>query len=120
MNSEEFSKMPSTTRAKELEYVIGSLEGWAFGRWLQFTTIDGELSISLKAGWVRSDGIRNVPNLKAFSDNLNAAMLPVIRQYALDLRQELANECAHVSAKALGDQPSTIVERPLPSQDRAK
>jgi len=94
---------PYTSRAASLEKAIGSLEGWAFGEWLKFTSIGygSQLYISLKSGWVEVDGFRELPGLKEFADNLNAATKPVREAYAKRLRQELSNECIEIAASAL-------------------
>lgn len=99
------TEKPYTSRAASLERAIGNLEGWAFGKILKFASLGygSQLHISLKSGWVEVEGFRELPGLKEFADDLNAATTPVREAYAKRLRQELSNECVEIAARALSE-----------------
>lgn len=94
-------KLPYVSTASNLEGAISRLEGWSFGGNLRFGEFSGQLNISMNTGWVSIEGFRFLPGLKEFSDKLNSALTPIIREYAQQLRQELANECTRIAARSL-------------------
>jgi hypothetical protein len=92
---------PYTGKAASIERAISELEGWSFGRQFKFTTINYQLHTSIGGGWNAVDKFRELPGLSEFAEKLNAAIEPIVAEYALELRQALANECTKIAARAI-------------------
>ena len=113
-----FARLPNLQRARRLEEVIHSLEGWTFGRWLQFASLGygDQLHISL-GGWTEIKQFKEVPGLREFAEDLNIAMKPAIERYVAFLREEMAKELLKVADKARdvdgGKPPSDRPNMPL-------
>lgn len=98
------SERPYSGRIHDLERAIARLEGWAFGCALEFSALG-------YTDQLRIDGVKDgeaehfsrLPCLREFADELNAATRPIREAYAKRLRQEMANECTKVAARALSE-----------------
>ncbi len=92
---------------KRLASAVGEVEGHYFGGVLRFITIHNRLHHSCEGGWKPCHAsMGDLPGLREFSDELNAAIRPVLERYAVKLRQDLANACTKLGAEAL--KPSTF------------
>lgn len=97
-------RKPYISRASRLERAIARLEGWAFGRWLEFNTLGWGDQLNIAIGeWKDIDGFRELPGLQELAKDLNKAMEPILKAYADRLRRELAAECLLVADQALED-----------------
>lgn len=88
---------PLTGKLDRLADAISALEGWTFGKDIDFRAYGSQLSINGH----KFEKIREVSGLFEFADKLNSAVAPVIEAYAKQLRQEMALECVKVANRAL-------------------
>lgn len=93
-------KFPWTDRIVRMSAALGKLEGIAFGRWLTFSCYGDKLRIDIQ-GNGDIEGFKELPRLREFAEDLNAAMRPIIDEYTKQLRQEIANESAWIASRAL-------------------
>lgn len=98
---------PWTETAKHLGEIISRLEGWTFGRWLRFASFGygDQLHIDMQHGWNAIDGFKELPGLREFAEELDAAVAPICAKYARKLREELSAEAKKLAERALGPGP---------------
>jgi hypothetical protein len=103
MNTEDWGRVvPSLDRAERLTRAIGGLEGWTFGKKLEFAALDygQELYVGTHEGWHKIEGFKSLPEMDRFVSDLNAATKPIREAYARFLRESLIDELCKVTGKA--------------------
>ena len=98
---------PWTSHASHLGEIISRLEGWTFGRWIRFASFGygDQLHISMQSGWNEIDGFKEVPGLREFAEELDAAIAPICARYARKLREALSAEATKMATRAVGPGP---------------
>lgn len=95
----------NSSYVEHLQDMITALENDIFGSWFCFAYFQSGLHFSLTGGWDKVDGFDDYAPLREFADEMNAATKPIREKLVFQLKQDLANECAKLSAYHLEQKP---------------